>query len=66
MNGITVLHVAPHLAQGGAERVLHLRIGGKRPVTVVQVADYLVVEIDALQRLAGFWLGGVPPLPSAE
>ena len=46
--------------------VLHLRIGGKRSVTVVQVADHLAVEVDALQRLAGFWLSGVPPAPAGE
>ncbi len=49
-----------------SESVLHLRIGGKRSVTVVQVADHLAVEIDALQRLAGFWLSGVPPAPTGE
>lgn len=45
------------------ERVYHLRIGTRRPVEPIRVADGFLVEVDAAQRLAGFWLEGVPPLP---
>ncbi|MES2124740.1 MAG: hypothetical protein V4503_08655 [Gemmatimonadota bacterium] len=44
------------------ERVYHLRIGARRPVEPIRIADRLLVEVDASQRLAGFWLEDVPPL----
>jgi hypothetical protein len=50
----------------GLEETFHLRMGPARPVTVVQVADHLLIEVDAANRLAGFWLTGVPPFPSEE
>jgi hypothetical protein len=50
----------------GPERTFHLRVGPDRPATVVQVADHLLVEVDAEGSLAGFWLTGVPPFPSEE
>ncbi|HEX9895389.1 MAG TPA: hypothetical protein VGA78_15780 [Gemmatimonadales bacterium] len=50
----------------GLEQTFHLRIGPERPVTVVQVADHLLIEVDASDQLAGFWLTGVPPFPSEE
>lgn len=46
-----------------AERTFHVRIGTRRPVEPVRIADRLVVEVDAVERLAGFWLEDVPPLP---
>lgn len=45
------------------ERVFHLRIGTRRPVEPIRIADRFVVEVDAAQRLAGFWLEDVPPPP---
>jgi hypothetical protein len=50
----------------GLEQTFHLRIGPERPITVVQVADHLLIEVDAADHLAGFWLTGVPPFPSEE
>jgi hypothetical protein len=46
-----------------SERIYHLRIGTRRPVEPVRVADKLLVEVDAGQRLAGFWLEAVPAPP---
>lgn len=46
-----------------SERTFHLRIGTRRPVEPVRVADHLLVEVDAGQRLAGFWLEAVPAPP---
>jgi len=43
------------------EKIVHLRIGGRREVEVVRVADRLLVELDHKRRLAGFWLTEVPP-----
>lgn len=45
------------------ERIFHLRIGIRRPVEAIRVADHFLVEVDASQRLAGFWLEDVPPPP---
>jgi hypothetical protein len=45
------------------ERVYHVRIGTRRPVEPIRIADRFLVEVDASQRLAGFWLEDVPPLP---
>lgn len=73
------LHVPPAIAEepaveidspialrtGMDESVVHLRLGPLRAVTAVRVADHLLVEVDARQVLAGFWLTGVPPLPAA-
>lgn len=50
----------------GLEETFHLRIGVPRPVTVVQVADHFLIEVDADDQLAGFWLTGVPPFPTEE
>lgn len=44
------------------ERTFHLRIGTRRAVEPIRVADRFVVEVDAAQRLAGFWLEDVPRL----
>jgi hypothetical protein len=46
-----------------SEQVFHLRVGPERAVTVIQVADHLLIEVDEDDRLAGFWLTGVPPFP---
>lgn len=48
------------------ESVFHLRIGPKRPVEVVRVADNLLVELDQQGNLAGFWLDNVPPFTAFE
>lgn len=44
-------------------RVFHLRVGTRRPVEPIRVADKLLVEVDAAHRLAGLWFDGVPPRP---
>ncbi|HYX81481.1 MAG TPA: hypothetical protein VE714_03755 [Gemmatimonadales bacterium] len=49
-----------------AESVFHIRVGQKRPSTVVRVADHLLVEIDKQHRIAGLWLLEVPPFPNVE
>jgi hypothetical protein len=46
------------------ESVFHLRIGTRREVEVVRIADTLMVEVDAKRRIAGFWLTDVPPFPA--
>ncbi len=43
------------------ERTVHIRIGTRREVEVVRVADRFYVELDHGRRLAGFWLTEVPP-----
>lgn len=49
-----------------AETVFHVRVGPARHLSVVRVADGLLVEIDDRQELAGLWLTGVPPFPHEE
>jgi hypothetical protein len=48
------------------ESVFHLRIGSRRSVEVVRVADNFYVEVDQQGGLAGFWLTNVPPFTSFE
>ena len=48
------------------ESVFHLRIGAKRAVEVVRVADNFYVEVDQQGGLAGFWLNNVPPFTAFE
>jgi hypothetical protein len=48
------------------ESIFHLRVGRSRPVTVVRVADLLLVEVDKRARIAGLWFLNVPPFPTAE
>jgi hypothetical protein len=53
------------VAADPAEQIFHIRIGTRRAVEPVRVAEGFVVEVDASQRIAGFWLEGVPALPDA-
>jgi hypothetical protein len=48
------------------ESVFHLRIGPRRAVEVVRVADNFYVEVDQHGSLAGFWLANVPPFTAFE
>ena len=50
----------------GAESLFHLRIGSRRAVEVVRVADNFYIEVDQQGGLAGFWLANVPPFTACE
>jgi uncharacterized protein YuzE len=50
----------------GAESLFHLRIGPRRAVEVVRVAENFYVEVDQHGGLAGFWLANVPPFTAFE
>jgi hypothetical protein len=52
--------------KNSAESVFHIRLGRARPVTVVRVADRLLLEVDKQARIAGLWLIDVPPFPDLE
>jgi hypothetical protein len=54
------------VSTNASESVFHLRIGAKRPVELVRVADNFYVEVDAQGGLAGFWLDNVPPFTAFE
>jgi hypothetical protein len=60
--GIAAVEVDTTLSVAANPRhdTLHLRIGTKRQVEAVRVADRLLIEVDAKGRLAGFWLLNVP------
>lgn len=51
------------MATDPENRVYHLRVGTRRPVEPLRVADRLIVEVDVAHRLAGLWLDGVPLRP---
>lgn len=46
------------------ERTIHFRIGPTRAARAVQVAQDLLLEIDAKERIAGLWFLNVPPFPA--
>jgi hypothetical protein len=48
------------------ESVFHLRIGARRQVEVVRVADNFYIEVDESGGLAGFWMSNVPPFTAFE
>jgi hypothetical protein len=48
------------------ESVFHVRVGRSRPLTVVRVADRLLVEVDKQAHIAGLWFVDVPPFPNLE
>jgi hypothetical protein len=54
------------VSTNATESVFHLRIGARREVDAVRIADHLLVEVDRHGDLAGFWLTDVPPFPAEE
>ena len=66
--GVAALEVDTALTveKNPAESVFHVRAGRSRPVTVVRVADRLLVEVDKQARIAGLWFLDVPPFPDLE
>lgn len=48
------------------ESVFHLRIGPRRSVELVRVADNFYIEVDQNGGLAGFWMSNVPPFTAFE
>jgi hypothetical protein len=43
---------------------VHFRLGAAPVQHVVRIADRLLLELDARDRLAGLWLLNVPPIPT--
>jgi len=66
--GISAVEVDTTLSVAANPRhdLLHVRIGTKRQVEVVRVADRLLIEVDGKGRLAGFWLLAVPFGPDED
>ena len=66
--GVAALEVDTALTveKNPAESVFHVRAGRSRVVTVVRVADRLLVEVDKQGRIAGLWFLDVPPFPNLE
>lgn len=65
--GIAAVEVETNLSaeKSPDETVIHLRTGVRRKVEVVQLADNLMLDVDATGQIAGFWLLRVPPFPQA-
>ena len=66
--GVAAVEVDASLTveKNAAESVFHLRVGRTRAVTVVQVGDRLLLEVDKSACLAGLWFLDVPPFPNVE
>lgn len=66
--GIAAVEVDTTLSVSANPRhdLLHLRIGTKRQVEAIRVADRLLIEVDGKGRLAGFWLLSVPFGPDGD
>jgi len=60
------VEIALTVDKNQTESVFYIRVGQKRPATVVRVADHMLVEVDKQSRLAGLWLLEVPPFPNVE
>ena len=66
--GVTSVEVDTTLSvqTNPAESIFHLRIGVRRQVEVVRVADNFHIEVDQNGGLAGFWMSNVPPFTAFE
>lgn len=66
--GIAAIELETSLVaeKSGDQSVIHLRLGPKRKVTTVQLADNLLLDVAGDDEIAGFWLLGVPPFPQQE
>lgn len=66
--GVAVVEVDIALAVESSrdESVMHLRVGPRRRCTAVQLAENLLLEVDADGEIAGFWLLEVPAFPQGK
>lgn len=66
--GIAAVEVDTNLSvsKRADESVIHLRVGPRRKVDVVQLANGLIVEVDGDGNIAGLWLLNVPPFPAPD
>jgi len=66
--GIAAVEVDAHLSveKRANESVIHLRVGPRRKVNTVEIANGLIVEIDGDGNIAGLWLQNVPPFPKPD
>jgi hypothetical protein len=66
--GVTSVEVDTTLSvqTNPSESVFHLRIGPRRAVEAVRIADNFYVEVDQQGGLAGFWMTNVPPFTAFE
>ncbi|MDH3455733.1 MAG: hypothetical protein OER90_02730 [Gemmatimonadota bacterium] len=66
--GVAVVEVDIALAVESSrdESVMHLRVGPRRGSTAVQLAENLLIEVDAEGEITGFWLLEVPAFPQGK
>ena len=66
--GIAAVEVetAISVEKSADEATIHLRIGPWRKIDPVQLANNLIIEVDAEGEIAGFWLLNVPPFPRTK
>jgi hypothetical protein len=51
--------------KNGDKSTIHLMLGDSDTTEPVALAENLLAEVDGSGSLAGFWLLGVPPFPTA-
>lgn len=63
--GIAAVEVETHLSahKRADESVIHVMVGPRRKVDIVQLAEGLILEVDTEGHIAGLWLTDVPPFP---
>lgn len=61
--GAVVIEVPVLITATPGDDVIHVRLGAGGAVRTVQVADGLLVELNAHNGFAGFWLLNVPAFP---
>ena len=63
---LTAVELAMDARRTPDESTIHLAVGPRRKTEVIQLAVGLLLELDAKEQPAGFWLVGVPPFPNDE
>jgi len=63
--GIAAVELETHLSahKRADESVIHVMVGSRRKVDVVELAEGLILEVDTEGNIAGLWLTNVPPFP---
>jgi hypothetical protein len=62
--GVAELQVPLVCERSDDRSTIHLSVGEARGIQRVAIAENLIVDIDSMGNLAGFWLTDVPPFPN--
>ncbi len=64
--GVVELEVSLSAERSADESVIHVRVGPARKSEPVSLGTGLIADVDGDGDVAGFWLVGVPPFPTAK